>query len=425
MKEENNDKCKTLGNTVVKLVNKVTKLERNLVQSNIRHLEEHLKEQEITAMRAAKMKNKKDARKDDQDMNKIDGMKKSEDKKMSINKKKNDVKKKNGVSFSKPSSTSSSTLPPSNIPEQSSSSRTDLSPPKDTPYLCQPKVLYVGDSVGHTANLRIVEESRKCRIRSVRAYSSVHDKNARWPEKNFSSVVKLNLKKHGKEEFDTLVMTSPTVDITNLDTVKLGPNDSTEALEQKAIASSTSMFKIAQIALEQNKNLKKVVIMEHPPRFDDQMKSKLAMLANTTLSQLWVISPFKDNIAIGRHSLESFGVGSSHLGRYKDYTTGKFDGVHLYGQTGVRDYTNSVKSIMLMALPEQRPAHASVEPGNRKAQNHNTCEQAQYMWRQKKSKRTSRQNNGATQNRYGTQYQNSQSVPTQNRFNMFNQGQGN
>ena len=70
--------------------------------------------------------------------------------------------------------------------------------------------------------------------------------------------------------------------------------------------------------------------MEHPPRFDDDMKPELARLANSTLSKLLAISPHKSNIVIGRHSLESLGVGTTHLGRYQDPSSGRYDGVHLW-----------------------------------------------------------------------------------------------
>ena len=45
------------------------------------------------------------------------------------------------------------------------------------------RMLYAGDSVGHGANLKYLETSMNCQIESVRAYSSVMDKNARWPLK--------------------------------------------------------------------------------------------------------------------------------------------------------------------------------------------------------------------------------------------------
>ena len=54
---------------------------------------------------------------------------------------------------------------------------------------CQGKqILYVGDSVGHTANLKFIESSMRCQLESLRAYSSVMDQNARWPSKNFNDV---------------------------------------------------------------------------------------------------------------------------------------------------------------------------------------------------------------------------------------------
>ena len=42
-----------------------------------------------------------------------------------------------------------------------------------------------------------------------------------------------------------LVMSAPTVDITNLDTSKLSPTDSTEAYQQKVIVSAQNMFSLA------------------------------------------------------------------------------------------------------------------------------------------------------------------------------------
>ena len=165
-----------------------------------------------------------------------------------------------------------------------------------------------------------------------------------------------------------------------------------------------------------------MVIMEHPPRVDDKFKSQLAKLANTTLSQLWVISPLKDKISIGCHSLESPGVGSSHLARYKDFTTGR------YGPTGVRDYTDSVNSILLMSLHEELTTQPSARTGFgfvNNEEDHNICEQAQYQWNHTKVRRSHKQTNRTAkhkvkkQSNKGAQFQ---SVPTQNRFNFFNQG---
>ena len=183
----------------------VTKVEKYLLQNNIKHIEEELKEQKGNVLKATKK----------------DAMKKN------INKNKPPACSSIPSSFIQPST--SSTMPPNDAlgPSSSSSSRSKPIQSKKTSYLCQPNVLYVGDSVGHTANLLIIEKSQNCRIRSARAYSSVKDSSARWPEKNFTNVVKSNLINQGKDNYDMLVMSSPTVDISNLDTSKLGPKDST------------------------------------------------------------------------------------------------------------------------------------------------------------------------------------------------------
>ena len=179
----------------------------------------------------------------------------------------------------------------------------------------------------------------------------MYDGQARWPAYNFTDVVKHNLENPGRDKFDVLVTSAPTVDITNLNTSQLSATTNTEYLQQKVVVSSQNMFNLAKRSLEQNPSLRKVIILEHPPRFDEiyvdptSLKPKLDRLANATLSQLWLNSPLKDRIIIGQHSLESSGAGAQYLDRYKNFRTEKYDGVHFYGQTGCSDYTNSVNTI--------------------------------------------------------------------------------
>ena len=115
------------------------------------------------------------------------------------------------------------------------------------------------------------------------------------------------------------MMSSPTVDISNVNTSSMP-----DVAENKVIESSRNIFKIAHRVLRENPTLRKVVIFEHPPRFDDVHKSRLVTLANNTLNQLFENSPFKNRIILGRHSLESSGVGSVHADRYQDYNTGLY-----------------------------------------------------------------------------------------------------
>ena len=195
------------------------------------------------------------------------------------------------------------------------------------------------------------------------------------------------------------------MDITNLDTTNLAPKDSTAVYQQDVIVSSQNMFSLAQASLEENPSLSKVIIMEHPPRFDikdvdpTSLKHNLVKLANSTLNQLWLNSHLKDKIFIGHHSLESYGVGASHLARYKSQA-GRYDGVHFYGAAGCADYSSSVINIFSMALPIQE---ATTSGCGTAKDNHSRCPQAKY---QEKTK-------------YHV------SVKTQNRFGLFSSNSGN
>ena len=380
LNDNTNDKCKALGNTIDKLCDKVTKLEESFTKNSITN------EKLITD--------------------------KIEEKKVSAHN--HDSKKTYASALSSPNVT---VPPPPSTTSQQPRSR----------YLSQPKVLFAGDSIAQAANLRKIEKSRKCRIRSVRAYSSVHDNLAKFPTMNFEDVIADNLENPGRESYDILMMSSPTVDITNTDTK--------DKMEEKAVQSSKNMMYIAEQALARKSgSLKQVIIMEHPPRFDG-VRSHLAQVANSALKHLHLKSPSKDRIVIGQHSLESSGVGPTHQARYQDYHTGRYDGVHLYGRTGAKDYTDSVNTMLLMALPETRTTVEQtqftdvVRDNNPSASDHTRCEQAVYQWRQAQRRRSYRQASYAAQQRYSshsTHYTRDGvpqwSIPVANRFTLFNQG---
>ena len=278
-------------------------------------------------------------------------------------------------------------------------------PSKLSSFNSKPKVLYVADSVGHSASARILEEYSGSRIKTARAYSSVYDLKARWPERNYTDVVKDNLENPGRENFDVVVMTAPTVDITNLDTSTLQPSESTEAYQQKAVISAQNMFSLAEYSLEQNPHIQQVIIMEHPPRFDGpeydplSLKPTLANLANFTLNKLWLNSHQKDMIFIGRHILDSTGSGPAHEARFVAAKSGRYDGVHYYGPIGVHDYTQSVKTIFMLAKGNH------TEFGKPQDSEHTSCPQTLYQMKQKTKLNKIHQ-----------------SVPTKNRFSIFNQG---
>ena len=113
---------------------------------------------------------------------------------------------------------------------------------------------------------------------------------------------------------------------------------------------------------------------------NSRIKLGLAKLANIHLGQLWLNSSLKEKIVIGRHSLESSGAGAAHFRRYQNRFTGRYDGVHLYGQTGHTDYTNSIKTILSLALPKSHPNYFAPKFNQLKVKvdNHTNCPQAIY-----------------------------------------------
>ena len=97
-------------------------------------------------------------------------------------------------------------------------------------------------------------------IKTARAYSSVADVKAKWRKYNFTDVVNYNLRNPGVDSVDILVMSAPTVDITNMDTAKLQSTENTWGLQEKAIESSKNMLTLAENSLKKYPNLSKVIV---------------------------------------------------------------------------------------------------------------------------------------------------------------------
>ena len=88
--------------------------------------------------------------------------------------------------------------------------------------------------------------------------------------------------------------------------------------------------------------------MKLTPRYEtsenDPQSSKAALVQiyNDTLLKLWSVSPLKDKIHIGSHSLEC--SGGVRKARYM--LGNKYDGLHMYGPSGRKAYTGSVLNIL-------------------------------------------------------------------------------
>ena len=118
-----------------------------------------------------------------------------------------------------------------------------------------------------------------------------------------------------------------------------------------------NMMKVAEDALATHENIKKVIIMNHAPRYDTVDVDPIANFANSYMLKLWLDSHMKEKIIIGSHNLEC--PEKQRKKRYTDDRTKRYDGVHLYGRAGKAAYTESVLNIMLgsIQLEEQADDH--------------------------------------------------------------------
>ena len=304
-----------------------------------------------------------------------------------------------------PSSAAKTQCPPNNPrPRPATTDNISGAPPptrkRKSKYLSKPKVLYIGDSIAHNAEFGNLEFATNSRIRTMKAYSSAYDVKAKFPKKNVTDITRSALcDTQENDAYSELVLSAPTVDITNLDTSKLTPAHNTEVYKQSVVMSCRNIFTAAENALRSSSKLSKVMILEHPPRFDLPevdplgLKPQLANYANMMFAQLWLASPLKEKINIGRHNLDC--SQDKFIEKFMDERTNKFDGVHMYGWNGRQAYTSSLIHIMKSAM--------SSKPS---APDHKSCPQSRY---QKSSKKTT----------FSQQPQsNYYSVPVKNKFDI-------
>ena len=205
-----------------------------------------------------------------------------------------------------------------------------------------------------------------------------------------------------------LILQAGSVDMTNLIT-NVNPSEYSEYFKQEAIISANHFFTAGQNALINQPTLKKVVLMKHIPRYDPPqidplgLKPALSQLFNNTITELWMNCPNKEKLVIGSHNIDC--SGAIKESRYRQPKTGRFDGIHLLGNSGQKAYTLSVLNILKLAnlTSSQYDYHQSYA-------------QFQYQSKEVRNKNKSRSNKNQNQPEF--------QIPTSNRFNIFS-SQGN
>ena len=248
---------------------------------------------------------------------------------------------------------------------------------KKTKFLQKPKVLLIEDSIAENTNVALLEKESNTRIRTKKAHTAVYDKTARYSSKNFTDVVPdAMLEAHEDDQYSHLVLAAPSADITNIDASNLTVDGNIEVFKQNVQISCQNMFTVATNALEMNKNLEKVILMEHPPRHDTReddptgIKPELAKFANATMQQLLKTSSMKEKIIVARHNLHFSKNMMNAI--YKDEFNGNYDGIHMYGNFGSAMYSRSVLGIFNSVF-SGKSTNSSTVP------THTNCEQTVYQ----------------------------------------------
>ena len=167
----------------------------------------------------------------------------------------------------------------------------------------------------------------------------------RFTDKNFTHVINAEIQ---KAPIDVLIVQAGSVDITNMKTNNQNLKKYGEYLKQQAIVSASNLFTSVSNALNSNQKIQKAIILKQTPRYDptsadpQSTKAALAQLYNDTLDQLYLCSSLKNKICIGSHDLEC--SGGVRYSRYRKI--GKYDGLHFYGSSGRKAYTESVLNIL-------------------------------------------------------------------------------
>ena len=211
----------------------------------------------------------------------------------------------------------------------------------------------VGDSIVNALNPKQVEDAVGGLVflpgrsggpgaQKNRAYGAkyqIRKTGALYPNNNQQYKVPQLLK---ERMVDNLIMSVSVTDITNLNKV---PKENVHYLHEKAQESVETTVEVATNALDDNPDLK-VVIMAAPPRFDSMadLTEYGTVILKTKVEQAKV--KYGDRLQVGVHnSLYSEGETRDNLYGVAGHTHG-YDGVHLRGVGGQEAYTKSVIAIL-------------------------------------------------------------------------------
>ena len=140
------------------------------------------------------------------------------------------------------------------------------------------KVLYVGSSISYHCDFDVLRNETGAEVVTRKAYSTVFDQNARFPDKNFSTVLHREVSAH--QPALVIVQTS-SVDITLIREKSLSWPDAVNA----AKGSSFNILCLAW-SLCDNPNIQQIILSKRTPRIDCPLRKQLTEIANDELTRL-------------------------------------------------------------------------------------------------------------------------------------------
>ena len=224
-------------------------------------------------------------------------------------------------------------------------------------------------------NISVIKNVTDHDVKRVEAFNiDKNDKKAKFPEQNFKDIVPLELK---KKIFSTLILQGGTHEISNLDVSGPDVVSRIEELKNEVKESSTKLFKLAEESLEENKDLKRVIIFKTMFRCDtlendpSQLKAELSEYGNRVLDDMWLSMGCPKNIHIVKQDLDC-PPGELRFQRFGSPSNPAYDGIHLRGVQAVQHYTGSIVKCLLKVIPNCATFRPNpVKPMNVKEQRFN------------------------------------------------------
>ena len=258
------------------------------------------------------------------------------------------------------------------------------------------QVVWVGDSHSNSLDKRAFEDLTNTKVDMAIVYTVDKDNDAKYPDRNFMRIVPEKL---AKKKYDTLILQGGCNEISNVIVDSHFKPEDVKSWEEKVRLSRTKMFNIALESLEKNTDLKKVIIVTSPPRYDPEdpngIKAKLNHFGNSIYTSLWMQKGCPGNISIQDQKLDCQGElrGKRFGNPVPHILNGKpFDGIHLRGKLGSRHYTNSMARIFANCFPGIQINWRANQ--SRDSNYHNSCAQTNYQQGQSDSSQPRRPING-------------------------------